>query len=186
MSNKKALIFRGLILIAIAGFIISWLLKWWSSYVVYLKLDDAVVIHPWGLEYGNLGTFAGYLEGADMPAFFAPAMWTYLGLCIVALIVTLFIKNRVVSLGKFTLSLPSLLLFLVGVSYAIVVIVEVIFAVIRSGDFYGMKVIVTTYIYVQDHVESDMTANLQIGYWLACGTSIYCLFLAWIRNKLYK
>jgi hypothetical protein len=185
MSNKKAWVFRGLVLIAIAGFIVSWLLKWWSAYVVYLKLDDAVVIHPWGLEYGNLGTFAGYLEGADMPGFFAPVMWTYLGLCLAGLLFTLFIKNKSVKIGKFTFSLPGLIIFIAGASYAVVAIVAIIFASIRCQDFYGMRLIGTTYIYIQDHVESDMTAGMGIGYWLAWATSIYCLLLAWLRRKLY-
>jgi len=185
MGNKKALIFRGLIIIAIAGLVAGWFLDWWSTYVVHLQLADAVVIHPWGLEYGDLGTFKGYLEGADMPAIFAPLMWIYFGLCVVVLLASLFLRGKTIKIWKYSFSLPGFILFAVGVSYIVVAITVTIVAAIRTGDFYGLKLLGTTYVYVQDHVESDMISGFEIGYWLVWGTGVYCLILALLRKKLY-
>jgi len=183
MSTVKQWIFRILILIGAALVGISWVLDWWSCYIVEVPLDRAVVIHPYGLE-DNLGEMSGFIQGAAMPGFFAPLMWAYLVVCIVVLLFSLFAKDKEVNLlGKFKLSLPQLLIGLVGFSYIIVCVVAVIFAQYRMTDFYDMKLIGTTEIILGYPLESDVEANLKIGYWLACVSGIYLILLALVRNK---
>jgi hypothetical protein len=88
--------------------LISWFLPWWGLNITELG-ENAVIIHPWGLEM-DLGEMAYVVKGADMPAWFAPLMWIYLGLSILALLFSLFVSSkRSISLGKFKLSIPKAL-----------------------------------------------------------------------------
>jgi hypothetical protein len=112
-------------------------------------------------------------------------MWIYFGLCVVVLLASLFLRGKTIKIWKYSFSLPGFILFAVGVSYIVVAITGLIVAAIRTGDFYGLKLLGTTYVYVQDHVESDMISGFEIGYWLVWGTGVYCLILALLRKKLY-
>jgi hypothetical protein len=182
VSSARVWIFRVLTLAAAGLMLVSWILPWWAC-DIYEVAPNAVIIHPWGLEE-HLGDMASMIARAQMPAFFAPFMWTYLGVCMLALLLSLFAKERVISLGKFKLSLPQVLVGGVGISYIVVVVVAVIFAAIRTKDFWNLKLIGYTYVSLGPPAESGVMANLQLGYWLAGGVGILCLALALLRNKI--
>jgi len=171
-------------MVAAGLMLLSWFMPWWSCYIVEVMLDNAIVIHPWGLEQ-NLGPFAGYASsGFEMPVWFAPFMWTYLGICVAALLYGSWLGEKEVKIGKFKFKWPKLLVGGVGLSYIVVVVLAVIVAAIRTGDFYGMHLIGYSYFEVATHVESGVEAGLRFGYWLACGVGPLCIALALLRDRI--
>lgn len=160
-------------------------MPWWTCEIVELMLDEpSILIRPWGLE-NNVKGFESYAADAEMPSFFAPLMWTYLCLCILGLIYSLFAHEKKIRIGKFNSTMPQLLIGLVGISFLVVVITAVIFAAIRTGDFYGTKLIGRTYIIVTPYfMESDVYANLTPGFWLASSVGPLLIILALLRNKI--
>jgi hypothetical protein len=78
MNNIRVWLFRGLVIIAGGLLVISWSMPWWSCDILAVKLSNAIIIHPYGLEV-NMGAYASYFEemGIVMPGWFAPFMWTY-------------------------------------------------------------------------------------------------------------
>ncbi len=181
MNNARVWLFRVLILAAAGLMLLSWFMPWWTADI--LELDATVVIRPWGLEE-NLGDFASWIKGSDMPAFFAPAIWTYLGICIAALLFVSWIKDRNIRLLRKHFSLPKFVIGLVGFSYIVVVVLAVIIAAIRTGDFYGLALIGYTYIDLGEPMISGVEAGFLLGYWLACAVGPLLIILALLRNKI--
>jgi hypothetical protein len=178
--SLRVWLFRFLVLVASGLMVVSWILPWWRG---DLSLVGAYVqIRPWGLET-DLGAYATYIDSAFMPVWFAPVMWTYLGLCIAALLFSMFAKNKEIRIWKIKSTLPGFIIGLVGFSYIAIVITAVIFAAIRSGDFYGTHLIGKTGVdFKTEHF--SVNANLLIGYWLACGTGTLLAILALLRHKI--
>ena len=184
MSSARVWTFRVLTLAAAGLMLLSWFMPWWQATIDALA-DAAVKIRPWGLEH-NLGPdMAALLERGQMPAYFAPFMWTYLGVCMLALLLSLFAKERVIiSLGKLKLSLPQVLVGGVGLSYVVTLIVMVIYASGRTPDFYGIKFLGYTYIVWDEMASTGVTAKLLPGYWLAWAVALLLIVLALLRNKI--
>jgi hypothetical protein len=179
MSSFREWIFRGLVIIAIGLLFLSWFTPWWNADV--LSIGGSITIHPWGLE-SNLGYFATYMTGADMPVWFAPMMWIYLGLCVAMLLASFFVKERVFSLGRFKLPWNRLLIGVAGFSYIIVVVTAFIYASISTGK-YGIQFVGRSFVKVGPegtYVES----GLLWGYWLACAVGLFLVLLALARNKI--
>ena len=177
--------FRGLVLVIIALFFLSWFLPWWSADVLVLG-EDTVVIRPWGLENNMDEEMAAIIKGSEMPAYFAPLMWAYLGLSIALLVLGAFIKLKEIKLGKFKLTLSQLLIGGVGVSYIVVVALAVIIASIRTGDYWDLKLIGYTYIDLGEPAVTGVEAGLLPGYWLACLVGPLLIGLALLRTKIVK
>jgi hypothetical protein len=178
MVKYRNWLFRGSMIIAIGLMILSWFMTWWECTTP--AMSYWVRIHPWGLD-ANLGVFIAYIEGSDMPVWFAPFMWIYFGICIAALLYSLVAKEKVFTLGKLKLPLPQIVIGGVGLSYIIVVILAVIVAAIRSGDFFNMSLVGFTYI---EEAYGNVYGTLLPGYWLACVTGPLLVFLAVFRNKI--
>lgn len=183
MNNRRLWMFNGLIIIGIGLMLISWFLPWWSCDIYgEQSFGNAVVIHPYGF-IDNLGTFASYIDGSAMPAWFGPLMWIYLGICLACLLFSIF-SNRKFSFRKREFTLSEFLIGIVGLSYIAVVIVAVIVMAIRTGDFYGTHLIGKTRFAVMEFVEGDVYASLKLGYWLACGVGPLFIVLSILRNKI--
>lgn len=119
-----------------------------------------------------------------MPVWFAPFMWTYLGLVVVALLFSLFAKEKEVKIGRFKSSLPQLIIGLVGFSYIVVAIVAAIYIAVRTGDFFGVKLMGHTVVDLTYPLIGDAFSKLLLGYWLVCGAGILCLLLAIFRKRI--
>ncbi|MDD4876209.1 MAG: hypothetical protein PHQ86_03645 [Dehalococcoidales bacterium] len=183
MGNTKVWLFR-LLIIACGGLLVlSWFLPWWAI-DVYEIGKNAVVIRPWGLETNLRPADYELIKSGEMPAFFAPAMWTYLGLCILGLLVAVFINNKTFRLKNKDFNLSGFLIGLIGFSYIVVVITAVIVAAIRTGDFWEVKLIGYSFISLGDPYVSGAEAGLKIGYWLACAAGPLLMILALIRSKI--
>ncbi len=185
MSRARVWLLRSLVIVGAGLMLLSWFLPWWGCRVppeYFVK--DVVVIHPWGLEQ-NLGPYAQYIYGSEMPVWFAPLAWIYLGICIALLLFSLLAKEKAVSLGKFKFSLPQVLIGGVGLSYIVVVVIAVIVIAIRAGDFFDTP--------LQGHIFIDLGeaglvvgawTSLRLGYWLACAVGPFCVVLALLRDKI--
>ncbi|GAI56414.1 unnamed protein product, partial [marine sediment metagenome] len=174
--------FRILVLAAAGLMLVSWFMPWWAASILELG-EAAVVIRPWGLE-ADLREMNPMIAGSDMPVWFAPLMWTYLGICIGLLLLSLLVKGKAFSLGKFRFSLPKVLIGGVGLSYIVVVVLAVIIAAIRTGDFYNVKLIGYSFVSLGESYESGIESGLQFGYWLASGVGSLLIVLALFRNKI--
>lgn len=176
---------RGLVLVVAGLMVVSFIMPWWTCTIVgeTAIFENAVTIYPYGLRC-DLAGFTAYTSGADMPVWFAPLMWTYLGVCVVFLLLSLFVKEKMFNLGKFRLSLPQMIIGGIGITYIVVVVLAIIIAAIRTGDFYGTHLIGHSYFFVSEFVQGDVYAGLQFGYWLACGVGPLCIALALLSNKI--
>jgi hypothetical protein len=180
-TGSKISLFRVLTLAATALMLVSWLLPWWRA--VILELNRYVEIRPWGLEH-TLADMFDYIKSAPMPSWFAPFMWAYLGIALVALLYSLVAPEKVLRLGKFALSLPQLLIAGVGVSYIAVLLVMIVYASIRVDDFWHLKLIGKTFVEAGEIEKSYVEANLQPGYWLAWVAGSLCVILGLFRSKI--
>lgn len=186
MGSLRTWLFRGLILIASAFMVISFILPWWSSYIEEIN-EIVAKIYPYGLwlNMDEIGGYMYYMPGAAMPGWFAPAMWFYLGLCILALIFSMFAKEKPISLGKLKMSLPQFVIGFVGISYLVVDIVFIIVASIRTGSFFGgMPLLGEFHINLGHLLEGDAFSKFEIGFYLSCGVGLLLIVLSLLRNKL--
>lgn len=190
MSNPlRVWAFRGLVIIGLGLMLVSWFLPsgWWGCYVeidiLGIGLKDAAVIHPYGLEL-NVGELLGYMgDAVNMPVWFTPFMWVYLGICIIALLFSLFLKNKEIKIGKIKSTLPSLIIGLVGFSLIIVVIAAFVVAYLKVGAFYGTQLWGETHIVVYGE-DGFVTAGLRLGYWLGWVAGIVILILGIFRSRI--
>jgi hypothetical protein len=182
VSNIRVWLFRLLVIIAAGLMVLTWLQPWYIAYAYgFFEVPNGVIIHPWGLEL-NLGEYVGYARGADMPGWFAPFMWSYLGICLLALLYSAFWGRKEIKIGKKTLTLSSLLIGLVGISYIIAAILAVIIAAIRTGDYFDMKLLQPSMIQV--YPEVWVKGDLMWGYYLIYGFGILCILIALLRKKI--
>jgi hypothetical protein len=135
------------------------------------------------LDYEAIGNYIMYIPGAEMPVWFEPLMWTYLGIVLAALLVGLFVKNKGFNIWKIHFRLPSFLIGLVGFSYMVIVVLAVIVAAIRTGDYFsGIHQIGYNFISLGFDYETGMESYLLPGYWTACAVGPAILILAILRN----
>jgi len=184
MGNFRVWLFRGLVIIAAGLMLLSWFLPWWSCDVEALNVKDAVVIHPYGLDI-VIHIFS-YVSWAStvMPGFFAPLMWTYLGLAIAALLIGAWIKDKSIGLLGRKFNLSKLLIGVVGFSYIVVVIVAVIVITVNARSGGLTNPLGRTFIVVGLTESTWVSARLLFGYWLACGVGPLLIVLALLRDRI--
>ena len=178
-------IFRVLVVAAAAYMVYTWFAPWWGAKVAVLPGEDHLVLHPWGVE-----AVAQIRANADeslysMPWFFAPFMWTYLTVCMLALAASLFV-DRTVSIGRIKLPLATVLIGLVGVSYFACVSLAYAVGELRAG-WAGSNCIGKSMIHNSTiDAKIKMTSALKIGYWLALYSGPALIFLALIRGLFVR
>jgi hypothetical protein len=186
MSSSRVWLFRGLVIIAAGLMLLSWFRPWWICTVdaIYMLNQGLIKIRPWGLEH-NLGSFAGHIAGSDMPVWFTPLAWAYLGICIAALLFAAWIKEKVIRLIGRNFNLSRLIIGAVGISYIMVAVIAFVYAKIRTAEF-GVNFLGYTYFQVDPHAGGygDLNANLCWGYWLAYVVGLILIALALLRNKI--
>jgi len=184
-ASAAVWIFRVLVVAAAAYMVYTWLAPWWGAKVAVLPGEDHLVLHPWGIE-----AVAQIRANSDeslysMPWFFAPFMWTYLTVCMLALAASLFV-DRTVSIGRIKLPLATVLIGLVGVSYFVCVSLAYAVGELRAGwagsNFIGKSMIHNSTI----DAKIKMTSALKIGYWLALYSGPALIFLALIRGLFVR
>jgi hypothetical protein len=191
MGGLRDWLYRVLILVCGGLMLLSWLQPWWRSDIQ--EAGMYVQIRPWGLE-NTLGSYIQYL-GSDpnMPAFFAPLMWGYLGIALVVLLIGMFVKDLAVNLGKLGTWLPRWLMKLplpvwliggVGVSFIVFVVTCASIAYFRTSEF-GINLIGQSYITIGDFELGTLAiSGFQWGYFLACFVGPALVVLSLLRSKI--
>ncbi len=175
-----AWIFRVLLVAGAAFMLYSWFSPWWSAKVAIIPGDDHMVLHPWGMD-----VVAQVRANADdalwsMPWFFAPFMWTYLTVCMLALAASLFLDRRI-SLGRIRLPIAAVLIGLVGLSYLIAVGLTYGIGELKAG-WAGANFIGVSKLEVPAGPKIKMVSDLRNGYWLALGAGAVLFVLAPLRG----
>ncbi len=183
VSITRSAVFIVLTLASIGLLLYSWFQPWWQAHIVALD-KTAVIIRPWGLVSYMPAEYSKWLVGAEMPSWFAPLMWGYLGVGVGALVYSLFVSQERVALGKLRMPLPKLLIGGVGLSYIVFVLVCVAVIAIRAREFYGASVMGSVFVSMSDHEMSDVDTRLLAGYWLAAAVGPLLVILALFREKI--
>ncbi len=159
----------------------TWLTPWWAAYIEQFSFEPIAKIVPTGLwiDMSLVKGWERYTTGLDMPSWFTPAMWAYFGICMAALLFSLFEKGKKINLfGKVNLSLQQLIIGLVGISYIGVAIIAVIVISIRAGQFLGgIPLVGEAMIDLGGVATGIVVTQLEYVYWLAIGTGL--LLLVW-------
>ncbi len=181
MKNGRIWLFRVLVLIGIALFVLTWTMPWWTVTINELG-KDLIQVYPSGLVL-NLGDWASYAAGADMPAFFTPLMWLYFAAAIVALLVGAWINNKNLSLAGRKFDLSRWIVGLVGVTYVIAVVTAVVVISMRAADFFNTPV--QGYFSIEfSEIHSGGNSSLQMGYWMSWGVALFLIVLGLLRNLI--
>jgi hypothetical protein len=127
-----------------------------------------------------------------MPGFFAPFMWSFFGIMILCLALSLVVKDNLVSLGKLNvivpgwlkpLGLPSWLIGGVGVAYCVCVAVMAIYASQRMTEFWNTPFVGVVTISLGDSYHSEVYTGLLPGYFTAWGVGLVMIVMGLNRYK---
>ena len=187
MDNNQKLLDRILVLAGAALLLVSWFLPWWTIDVDGFT-NDAVQTRPWGLVWSeSWGDFAGLVEGqATLPGFFVPFMWTFLALCMAAILVGLFVKDREIKLGKLNFRLSQLLIGGVGAAYIFAGVFAAIYASYRMGNAFGCPLVGRVHIDMGEPLIAFVTTRLLLGYWLIYVSGGALLALGIFQDKVVE
>ena len=176
-------IFRVLLVAGAAFMVYSWFAPWWSATIAALPGKDHLVMRPWGVQVVAQVKASGDQSLYSMPWIFAPFMWTYLTVCMLALAASLFV-DRTISLGRIRLSLAVVLIGLVGLSYMAAVGIAYGVGELKAG-WAGTNFIGTSSVKnAMSGAKVKMVSDLQIGYWLALGAGAVLFVLALLRGLI--
>jgi hypothetical protein len=181
MSNIRSWLFRGLVITGIAGVVISWLLPWWGCWIVALGTEDKVRIFPYGL-WNGLGGWGGFLGSAgDMPWYFTPLMWLYLGLIVAALLFAIWKMNKSIRLMGREFNLSRLLVGIVGLSYVAIIVTFYFYSKMRVAAL-GVEFIGMSYVEPDVMIHTYVYTGFRVGLWVACAVAPYLILLSLLRN----
>jgi hypothetical protein len=183
MNNIRTWVYRVMVIIGMSAFITSWFMQWWGCKIVLLGDMDKIKIFVTGLKL-ELGEWAQWITGYDMPVWFAPLMWVYFGLVIIGILYAIWKMDKHVRLFGRDINLSRFLIGLIGFSYCVVVILACVVAAIRTGDYYGTHLLGWTWIEAGITEKSYIYSFFRPGYWLAVATGPFLLFLSLFRNKI--
>ena len=183
MGNSRSWLFRGLVIAGASLLLITWFTPWWSCDIDYIKVENGLVIYPYGIE-NNLGAYATLVPRYLLPRFLPPLLWAYLALGIIALLVAVVVQDKSIGLFGRKYNLSRWLVGIVGFSYIVVVVVAVIYAAIRTGEFGKMHLLGKSFVELEEHQMSYVYARLLFSYWLACTVGPFLTLLAIFRNKI--
>ena len=176
-------IFRVLLVAGAAFMVYSWFAPWWSATIAALPGKDHLVMRPWGVQVVAQVKASGDQSLYSMPWIFAPFMWTYLTVCMLALAASLFV-DRTISVGRIRLPLAVVLIGLVGLSYMAAVGIAYGVGDLKAG-WAGTNFIGTSSVKnAMSGAKVKMVSDLQIGYWLALGAGAVLFVLALLRGLI--
>ncbi len=184
MDKNRKWLFVLLVLVGAALMFAGWFMPWWTIDVEGFA-TDVVQIRPWGLCIcEQMGDFAILMKGAELPAFFAPFMWSFLGLCVVALLVGIVIKEASVKIGKLTLKWSQILVGGVGLAYIVMAIVAAVFASYRMGTAFGAPLQGRAFIDMGDPLIAYVDTRLLPGYYVLYAAGLTLLLVGIFRDKI--
>jgi len=173
-------IFRVLLVAATAVMVYSWFQPWWVADIAVIQGTEDMVLHPWGIEAVGQVRMGADPALYEMPGFFAPMVWVYFGVAMLAIVVSLFANTRI-KLGPVRLPLAAVLIILVGLSYLVAVGLAYFIGDMRASGM-DMKFIGRSeYTDPTSHRKVRMESELRDGYWLALYSGIALVVLGLTR-----
>lgn len=185
MNSIRAWIFRGLTLAGLGGLLYTWFQPWWVAYIEALDENGATIFPYQMVISGTLRDYPQWIVGYEMPVWFWPAMWIYLATMVGLLIYSLFLTSEDrLTLGKFDLALPQVLVGIAGLLFVTFVVVFPIVVSLRAPQFHGVPLQGNVFISMNEHTESYVITSLQNGYWIGCITAGVLLALGLLRKQI--
>jgi hypothetical protein len=182
-GSRRVWLFRCLVIVSAGFLLLTWFLPWWSAYTTAAG-DNSFVIHPYGLNISEQMLFyKTFIPDIEMPGYFTPLMWLYLGLVVVALLIGAWLKDKSIGLFRRRFNLSRWLIGIVGFSYVVVVILAVIVASMNLEQ-YDIPLLGSKYLSLGWLANSYIETNLLLGYWLACAVGPLLIVLALLRNRI--
>lgn len=184
-GGKGAWIYRALIVAGAAFMLYSWYLPWWTAKFSPITGSNHMVLHPWGVDVNRQVRRFSDNSLYDMPAFFSPLVWTYLGACMLLLLISLFV-SRQISLGRLRISVASILIALVGLSYVGTAVIAYVVGTIKAaaaGTSFIGRTTMSDPNYTDDFY---MTSQLESGYWIAVAAGVVLIVVALIRRVFVR
>lgn len=179
-GGAGAWIFRVLLLAATAVMVYSFFMPWWIADIAVIQGTDDLVLHPWGIEAVGQVRMGADPALYEMPVFFAPFVWFYFGVAMLAVLVSMFV-NMTISLGPIKLPLAAVLIILVGLSYLVAVGLAYFIGDMRATGM-DMKFIGRSeYTDPTSHRKVRMESDLQVGFWYALYAGIALVGLGLTR-----
>jgi hypothetical protein len=175
-------IFRVLLVAGAAFMVYSWFQPWWSGNFVVIPGDNDMVLHPWGVEaVSQVRTNVDEsLFSMPFPEVFTGFMWVYLVVCMLGLAATFFVTKRF-RVGPIPVSVPVLIILLVGISYAAAAGIAYEIGWLKAAAS-GAKFIGTSSVLEPaTGAKVRMTSQLEIGFWLAIAAGGVLTFLGLVR-----
>lgn len=175
-------IFRVLLVAGAAFMLYSWFQPWWSGNFVVVPGEPDMVLHPWGVEaVSQVRTNVDEsLFQMPFPEVFAGFMWVYLGVCMLALAVSLFWKGRL-RLGPINVSWALIFILLVGVSFAAAAGIAYEIGWLKAGASGAKFIGNSNVLEPATGAKVKMTSRLEIGFWLSIAAGAVLTFLGLIR-----
>ena len=163
-------IFRVLIVAGAAYMLYTWFQPWWSANVAVIPGDNDLVLHPWGVE--AVGQVRANIDESmfqmPFPGLFAGFMWVYLGVCMLALAVSLFWTGRL-RLGRINVSWAMVFILLVGLSYMAAIGLALGIGELKASAAGANFIGKSNVLEPGSGAKLKMTSDLLIGYWVALG-----------------
>ena len=175
-------IFRVLLVAGAAFMLYSWFQPWWSADIAVIPGTSDMVLHPWGADVA--GTVRANIDETafemPFPGLFAGFMWVYLGVCMLALAVSLFWTGRL-HLGRINVSWAMVFILLVGLSYAAAVGLAFGIGTLKAGASGANFIGKSNVLEPGSGAKLKMVSQLLVGYWLALGAGGALTLLGLIR-----
>jgi len=174
MNTTKIWIFRILGLCAAALIIASFLLPWWTADIQEVGIMNGLTMHPYGLEH-KMQEYADWLKKDSPPFFLTVIALVFIVVAMIALLISLFLKQP----------RGSLIMVIVGIMY-------LGFALVASGYLYWSiskyDIKLTGYSYVDETQglpwHTGILSRFLPGFYLAYAGGILTVVLAFLRNKI--
>jgi hypothetical protein len=184
MTRFREWLFRILVVASAGVMLYSWFQPWWTIHIEELG-NNMLQIRPWGLIVdARLGSYDILIKGAAMPDWFGPMMWVYLGLCMLALLVGLFVLRKDLNvIGRLKVNLSMLLVGGVGFSYLVAGVVMAVYASTRLKSFYDVPLQGRMSIELSD-MHSYVESSLLPGYYLIYVAGGLLVVLALLRGVI--
>lgn len=185
VSNSRIWLWRLLVAIGAGIMLYAWFQPWWTIDVEGFG-DKIAAIHPWGLAVDErVGGFAILLKGTEMPAWFAPFMWVFLGLMVVALLVALFVKSKdLLKIGGMGFSLSEILVSGVGIACIVCVVVAAVYASMRMQQTFEVPLQGRAFIDMGEPLIAWVDTYLLPGFYMMGAAGLILTVLGFGRREI--
>jgi len=185
VSNTRVWIWRLLVVIGAAILLYAWFQPWWTIDVEGFG-DKIAEIRPWGLVVDErVGGFAILLKGTEMPPWFAPFMWVFLGLLVIALLVALFVRGKdLLKLGGMGFNLSEILVAGAGIACIVCVIVAAVYASMRMKATFEVPLQGRAFIDMGEPLIAWVDTYLLPGFYLMGVAGVVLTVLGFGRREI--